>query len=299
GESAENVAREFFNNNQKNPYFNDLLARVLYAEGKKEESEKLYRDFISKNSGYETTRYWVNYLYGTGKFEEALAECEKGIKENPADVFFEEMKFNVLRNMEKHDEALAVIQKMYENDKTRPDYGLDYASELSVLKRYDDAISVLNDLQKNYEDYSEVYIEFFRVFNEKGDFDTALNYAAIAMEKADDDETLMHFPEEVIDDGLKASKINEIKAFFDDLISNEDEDSPLRLIYMADKAIITGSTEGYERGKEEIDGITKDKNEICEILKMHREIENEAALKFIKEYIDKECKNLEKDEEKK
>ncbi len=296
GEAAEGIAKEFLDNNRKNPYFNDLLARVYFAEGKKEESEKLYRNFIAENHGIEITRYWINYLYDTEKYEEALNEADEGIKKYPDSIYFKEMRFKSLRNLNRHEEAVSVIKDLYEKHKEIPDYGLDYASELAVLKKYDDAISVLNDLQKEYDDYSEVYIEFFRVFNEKGDFESALNYASIAMEKADDEETLLHFPEEVIDAGLKASKIKEIREFLDDLISGEEEGSIFRLVYSRDKAIITGATEGYEKGSEEMKGISKDKNMICLAVNMHTEIENENALKFLNEFKEKECADQDKDE---
>ncbi len=112
------------------------------------------------------------------EFNDALDQYNEAIKDNPnfADAYLE--KGRLLYFSEKYDEALTAFEK-YSKLQPGSTEGLTYIAKVKYgQKKYDEALTILDDVvTKNPgEDLSSAYKYLAYVYNEKEEYDKALEY---------------------------------------------------------------------------------------------------------------------------
>ena len=172
-----------------------------------------------KNTNYYRFQEAIS-LSKSGKDQEALKIFQEILKEEPDDYSLRYQYAFVLSKIKHYDEALIVVEKLYQDQKQeevngfviKPALKYLYGHTLARCKKYDEATSILKELIKT-DRQDSAYFELGKISALKGDYDNAKYYFRTLLKK---DNRRAKF--ELAKLELMAGNIQFAKTCFQDLI---------------------------------------------------------------------------------
>lgn len=140
---------------------------------------KRYHIFINKKSVYfteEEIEALVQYLHGLRKSEDALSIIDWGITQYPYTIEIRIEKADILIGLERIDEALVVLQKVYQLTQNNIDFYVLTSEIYLMLEEYQKALEIFNIslsvFKDDEEDFFDLLYAYVDLFSDYEKFDT-------------------------------------------------------------------------------------------------------------------------------
>ncbi len=205
-----------------------LLIAMYSSTGRIDMAEKAYEETLKNGGSLDIAIEYMNFLtanYRYNKVDEIADSLINKYGPEPALLY---NKFYAVSSLGRDMDALNIIRKIYGENNSNEQYGIDYAIQLSKIGEHNKSISILENMLYNHKD-SRVLSALYAVCAKSGNIKTSIDYAIDAVKQNNDMDFALGFPAEVIDFMLKKNYNKTVLEFTEKLI--EITDGELQDIY--------------------------------------------------------------------
>lgn len=272
-QDAVKIGEKFYRIDPENIKLAENLAHIYVNENKILQARKIFEDLIMQNNDIKINIDYITFLNKEEQYQEVLKIVDSLMKKYPENEEFIYNKFYALSRTEDHENAILIIQKLYNNHHDSIFYLTEYAVELAYFGNYTRAINLLKEKENNCE-CKDLFLALYTIYVITGDYRLSTAYAIKAFKSEADDNFLITLPEQVIDDYLQRNWYSQALNFINKLI--DETEGELKEICMACRACVLGIID-YDNGR-------------MEFAKIHNPVKRANILQNILKFNNEECK---------